>query len=112
MPPNVGKLYLTERSGLALNNNLLGRFFAALAMGAVLGSYIHFDYVKWGQRGREAFLAHQAHRFDLYFVAPPPTIVTVFAATVMMFGALAFYEGLALLAAKVLKSLSDSGPVQ
>jgi len=56
--------------------------------------------VKWGQPGREAFLAQQAHRFDLYFVAPHPTIVTVFAATVMMFGALAFYEGLALVVAR------------
>ena len=86
---------------MALNNNVWGRFLAALALG-VLGWAVtcDFDHVKWGQPGQEAFLAHQAHRFDLYFVAPHPTIVTVFAATVMMFGALAFYEGLALVVAR------------
>jgi len=32
---------------------------SAVLMGILLGSYIHNDYVKWGQRGREAFIAYQ-----------------------------------------------------
>jgi hypothetical protein len=95
-----------------LNNNLLHRFTAALAMGAMLGGYRQHDYVKWGQRGREAFLAHQTHRFDLYMAAPHPAIVTVLGSTIVVLGALAIYEGLVLILSKVLSSTSGSGTVQ
>jgi len=97
---------------MALNNNLLRRFIAALAMGAMLGGYRHHDYVKWGQRGREAFLAHQAHRFDLYMAAPHPSIVTVLGSMVVIVGALAIYEGLVLILSRGLSSTSGSGTVQ
>jgi len=81
---------------------------AAIAMGAMFGSYIHYDYVRWGQRGREAFLAHQTQRFDQYMATPHPTMATVFGAIIAIVGALAIYEALAFVLATVLKAMSGS----
>jgi hypothetical protein len=47
-----------------------GRILAALFLGAVLGAYVHFDEMRWAQRGRDAFLAYENHRFDQRMVSP------------------------------------------
>jgi len=110
-PHNIENL-VRYRSELSLNNNLIGRMIAAIAMGAIFGSYIHYDYVRWGQRGREAFLAYQTQRFDQYMANPRPAIATVFGAIIAIVGALAIYEGLVFVLATVLKGMSGSATNQ
>jgi hypothetical protein len=72
-------------------------------MGLLLGSYVHYEYVTWSQRGRDAFLAHQMTRFDHYMVRPRPAGLTIFSVTLVMVGALALYEFMAFVFAKIFK---------
>ena len=85
---------------------MVGKALAAITSGISFGLYIHNDYVTWGERGREAFLAHQGHRFDQYMAAPRPTMVTVIGTTIVVVGAMALYEGLAFLFSRITNSLS------
>ncbi|HXY78933.1 MAG TPA: hypothetical protein VEH47_08975 [Candidatus Acidoferrales bacterium] len=86
--------------------NLIYKFISAVVLGALFGSYIHHDYVRWAQLGREAFLAHQAARFNQYMSPPHPIALTVFASTVMIVGALAIYEVLAFALARMSGAMS------
>ncbi len=86
-----------------MKRELVGRFVAAMLIGMSFGFYVHHDYLKWSQRGRDAFLAYQAHRFDRFMLSPHPTIVTVFAFTLVLGLSLGVYE---LLAAGLVKMLS------
>ena len=89
-----------------MRQSLVGKAIAAITSGALFGLYVHNDYATWGARGREAFLAHQAHRFDQYMAVPRPTMLTVFGSTIVIVGALALYEGLASLFSRIANSLS------
>ena len=40
------------------------KVLAAALMGILLAAYIYHDEVRWMERGREAFLEYQGHRFD------------------------------------------------
>jgi len=86
--------------------NLTCRMISAVLMGIVLGSYIHNDYVKWGQRGREAFIAYQTQRFDQHMAHPHPTMATIIAAILFVGVFLAVYEILAFILSRILGSPS------
>jgi len=77
---------------------------AAVVFGTLLGSYIHYDYVKWGQRGRDAFLAYQLHRFDKYMDPPHPAILSIISSIVLVVIVLAVYETSASILSRLLKS--------
>jgi len=79
---------------------------SAVLMGIFLGSYIHNDYVKWGQRGREAFIAYQTQRFDQHMANPHPTMVTIIAAILFVVIFLAVYEILAYILSRIVGSPS------
>ena len=64
-------------------------------MGVGLGSLLHYDYSKWHERGREAFLAFHAHRFDRYFSGEHSPVGSVLAGCVLMGLVLGVYEGIA-----------------
>ena len=93
-----------------MKRELTGRFIAAVLIGILSGYYLNFDYVRWSQRGREAFLAYESHRFDRFMLSPRPAIVTVF---VVSFVAVVFFGLYELLAAVLLKmfdpNASNSG---
>ncbi len=88
-----------------MKRELIGRFIAAVLIGMLFGSYIHHDYVKWSQRGREAFIAYQTHRFDRFMLSPHPAIATVFTFTFLMVIFLGIYE---LLAAVLLRMIGST----
>ncbi len=72
-----------------MKRNLVYRFTAACVIGVLFGLYVHHEYVRWAQRGKEAFIVYQAHRFDRFMVSPQPVIATIFVftlAAVLVFG--------------------------
>ena len=64
-------------------------------MGVALGGLLHYDYARWHERGREAFLAFHAYRFDRYFSGEHSIVGSVLAGCVLMGLVLGFYEGIA-----------------
>jgi len=77
-----------------MKNTLAARLSAAGVSGILLAAYIHNDYVNWGTRGRDAFIAHQLQRFDRYMAIPQPMMNTMVSSVIFAVGALAIYEGL------------------
>ena len=86
--------------------NFICKMISAVVLGMLFGTYIHHDYAKWAQRGCEAFLAYQTHRFELHMQNPRPAMVTVVGATLVIAGFLAIYEILALALGRVLQDSS------
>ena len=86
--------------------NLSCRMISAVLMGIFLGSYIHNDYAKWGQRGRDAFIAYQSQRFDQHMANPHPTMVTIIASILFVVVFLAVYEILAYILSRIVGSPS------
>jgi len=80
---------------------------SAVLMGIFLGSYIHNDYAKWAQRGRDAFIAYQTQRFDKQMAAPHPTIATIIASILFVVVFLAVYEILAYILSRIVGSPSS-----
>jgi predicted small integral membrane protein len=91
-----------------LNHKLIGKVFSAVTIALLLGVYIQHDYAIWGQRGREAFLAHQTQRFDHYMAIPHPPALTFFGAIIVVFGTLAIYEHLVLAFSAALRTMSGA----
>ena len=78
------------------------RMYAAALMGLLLGLYIHHDYVTWSQRGREAFLTYQGHRFDLYMLDPHHSIALTICSIAVVSMFIGIYELVAAGIAKIL----------
>ncbi len=68
------------------------RIVAAGIMGIALGGLLHHEYTKWHERGREAFLAFHAHRFDHYFSGEHSIVGSLLAGCVLMGLVLGLYE--------------------
>jgi len=81
-----------------------GRVFAAIFMGLMFGLYRHFDQAKWLERGRDAFLLEQSHRFDkiIQYHSVGFMMIACVILAAMVFG---LYE---LLAAAITKMLPPS----
>jgi len=78
------------------------RIISAVILGALFGAYIHHDSVSWSQRGRDAFLASQAYRFDHYMAAPRALIVSMCVSALLILAAVAVYEALVLVLHRIL----------
>jgi hypothetical protein len=61
-------------------------------MGVALGGLLHYDYARWHERGREAFLAYHAHRFDRYFSSEHTIVGSLLVGWVLMGLTLGAYE--------------------
>ena len=70
---------------------------------------MHYDYMHWGHRGREAFIAFQLNRFDTHMLNAPPLLVTVAGATIFAIGALGVYELIARLVSIILNAVNPIG---
>jgi hypothetical protein len=89
-----------------MNRNLASKFMAAVAVGLLLGLYIHFDYTHWNRLGREAFVTHQVQRFDLYMNPPRQGLHTYLGPTSLAVFVAALYEFIVLVFSAILKRLS------
>ncbi len=91
-----------------MSRRTIGKITAAVLLGILLGCYIHHDYVTWGRRGRDAFLAHETHRFELSMAEPGPIGVTVLGATIVVLSFLGAYELIALGVSAALSSTKSN----
>lgn len=80
-----------------------------MLLGALLGWYIHHYYVTWAQRGREAFIAYQAHRFDQYMATPSPIAMNILSGIVVAVLCCGAYELIAWGVSALLKPLAPAG---
>ncbi len=83
---------------------ILIRLFVASLAGVLSALFVAHDYEKWRALGREAFLAEQAHRFDVRIASQSSGAVTMAAVGAVLM--IAFYEGVVALITK-LTSRSD-----
>ena len=60
-----------------MRQNLMPKAVAAILLGSLFGWYIHHDLVTWNLRGRDAFVAYQMCRFDMYMASPRPVVYNV-----------------------------------
>ena len=79
------------------------RIISAILMGISFGWYMHYGYLKWNRLGREAFGAHELHRFDRYMASPQPWALTIFGAIIIIPLFLAVYELIALGLSKIFR---------
>jgi tetrahydromethanopterin S-methyltransferase subunit E len=84
------------------------RLVAAVTLGVLVGAYIRHDYMKWNRLGREAFIAHQAQRFDMYMATPRPALPTIIGAVLIVIGLVVVYEAIV----AVISKISESGESQ
>ena len=93
-----------------MNRQTIGKITSALLLGILLGCYVHWDYTRWNRRGRDAFLAHEANRFEISMADPKPFAVTMFVSGLVAFGFLGVYELIALGVSSAVKSVKpDNG---
>jgi len=78
--------------GDSMKRYVAGRILAAGFIGILLGLYVHFDQMRWSQRGRDAFLTYQDHRFDKTIMHPPAQFFAIGASVVLAGIAIGLYE--------------------
>ena len=81
------------------------RILSALLLALLFAAYIHHDYTKWTNLGRDAFLANQSNRFDHHITQSHwiPMIIGIF---IVISVFLVLYELLAALFGKFLNKPS------
>jgi hypothetical protein len=89
----------------AMKRDLISKFMSATLLGALFGWYIHHDYVTWKLRGRDAFIAYQARRFDSSMAAPGPVLGIVIGMALFAIGSWVVYEVIALCLAAAVKGI-------
>jgi hypothetical protein len=75
-----------------MKQNLIPKITAAILLGGLFGWYIHHDEASWGLRSRDAFLAYQTHRFDMYVVSPRPVAYNLIVMALLALGVCVVYE--------------------
>jgi hypothetical protein len=71
----------------------------ATLSGILFGAFVAHDYDKWHTLGRDAFLSHQSHRYDVYMASP--SAVSSISAAVWTIVIIALYEGAVALVLKL-----------
>lgn len=74
--------------------NLMSKVVASLLLGGLFGWYVHHDYVSWSLRGRDAFVAYQLRRFDLYMASPRPFAFNLIGMALLALVVCVVYESL------------------
>jgi len=92
-----------------VNRHVTSRIAAAALLGILCGLLVHYDEVKWGRRGRDAFIAHEMHRFESTMAEPPPVAAAIFGATILAAGFFGIYELIAFGFAAALSAKNLSG---
>jgi hypothetical protein len=68
-----------------MKQNLIPKITAAILLGGLFGWYIHHDEASWSLRSRDAFLAYQTHRFDMY-MSPRPVAYNLIVMALLALG--------------------------
>ncbi|HTQ95284.1 MAG TPA: hypothetical protein VMH89_00685 [Candidatus Acidoferrum sp.] len=75
-----------------MKQNLLPKLFAAILLGSSIGWYSHHYYVKWNLRGRDAFIAYETHRYELFVASPGPLFNSLVFWALIALGICVLYE--------------------
>src|SRR5262249_13300134 len=86
----------------------LARVLSGILIGMLFGYYIHYDYLRWSQRGREAYLAHQNLHFEKYIATPHPPVTLMIGTVIMMGAFFGMYELLAAIFTRILRALDSN----
>jgi hypothetical protein len=68
------------------------KLFYALGLSALSAHYVVTDHAKWHGLGRDAFLAHEGHRFDIYMATASSDSRYYVIYAILAFGFFALYE--------------------
>jgi hypothetical protein len=85
-----------------MKSKLIIKFVLLVAYGVLCGLAIHGDHLKWHRLGREAFLSHEAQRFDRYMASPGTGIGFAVVSVIALLVFAALYEGIAFIGAKII----------
>ena len=77
-----------------MNSSTFSKAVAAILLGLLFGWYVHHDYLRWCLRGREAFIAHETQRFNLYMENPHWLMVYIIQMAVFALGVCVVYESI------------------
>jgi hypothetical protein len=88
-----------------MKRDLISKIMSASLLGALFGWFVHHDYVTWKLRGRDAFIAYQARRFDSSMASPGPVLGIVIGMALFAIGSWVVYEVIALGLAAAMKGI-------
>ncbi|HKN25492.1 MAG TPA: hypothetical protein VJX72_11650 [Candidatus Acidoferrum sp.] len=90
---------------------LLSRLISAAVLAVLLGAVVHFDYVRWNRRGREAFLKYQDHRYDTSMATPRTFLKTLGQGLSVIILIIGLYEGMSLTFSMLLRDFLPGRPM-
>jgi hypothetical protein len=95
-----------------MKSRTVGGMISALIFGVLFAGAMHLDHEKTAQRGREAFLAKEAVRFNRHFAKPDPIGIEIFVSVCMSGAVFGAYELVAFGVSKALRSTkaNDENP--
>ena len=70
------------------------RLAVVIFLGALIGCFNHFYYLKWSRLGRDAFLSSQSDRYTRLIAHPHTAIVPITAAIIVSLIWFGCYKGL------------------
>jgi len=90
---------------------LLSRLITLGIFAFFLAAVSHFYHSKVGEQGRDAFLAHQADRFDRFYAHPSSIVLELIAVLFMLGFLFVAYEVVAFVVLKILEQIkTDEAP--
>jgi len=89
-----------------MKRDFVGRIGAWILLGLLFGAYVNRDYVKWHQRGLDAFLASERARFEQSMAHPAPAAVTFVAGMLVVAVFIGVYELTALAITYLVKAVA------
>ncbi len=90
-----------------MKHRVASSLIAATLLAVVIGCIVQADYVRRGEMGREAFIAHEMWRYDHYYVNRDPAICTIPEVAILVGGLFAVYEVMAFGIYKLNKRISQ-----
>jgi hypothetical protein len=86
---------------------VISEVIAAVVIGVLSGLSMNGMHLKWHRLGREAFLIHESQNFDKLYANPSSLTHLILLGVIMTLTFIALYKGIALVAAKVLSTITD-----
>jgi len=89
-----------------MKRDFISKIMSATLLGALFGWGIHHNLITWNVRGREAFIAYEARRFDVNMATPSPVFSNVIVSVLLALGLCVVYELIAYCLSAALKGFA------
>ena len=93
-----------------MKSRIIGKAVAVVVLTVLLSLVMHYYQTSRGQKGREAFLAREAERFDKHYAKPDPFTVNLIGCLLVAVPILGLYEGMAWIISKAFRGVDESNP--